>query len=749
MKIQMAKWLVATLVLTTTMSPSAALAEHTSKSSSFVDVGDVAKAKQDAILQASQQGLLDGDPNGQFRPRETLTRQELAALLVRALNLPLPAGPKSSYQDVAQGDWGSAYIEAVKQAGLMNGDGGSFRPNDSLTREELATVFARAVHAVGTHGGLDTQLRDQGKVSSWAGDAVDAAVRLGLIDTPDEQLNPTGLVQRQDIAGFLLDIFQSGERSATITKVEGDVVTIDGKPFLVDDKLKKLLGDRNQQALVGAVLKYKSTNRSVGDLSELEIVQSGVTLDTSGATFDGSLRIAADKVAVKGNALQQVVLKKGVSSVTLDSAVKQVVLDTDQKVTLNGTGKLQELQVTNIHAQVVVGNSVSIEKIQLPDNVKLSQVIQNLDQVKRQIKDVQGGVDDRSNQTPSPTPTPAPTPVNHKPTVVTQPGDLTKVVTGGPMTVSVANVFADADGDALTYTAVSSATNVATVVVNGSQLVITPVNAGTSEIAVTADDGKGGTEQVKFHVTFEPVVLPPVNHAPTVQNVITPVTVTVGDNSQSVSLANVFTDADADMLTLDAVSSATDVATVSVDGNDLAITPLQAGTTTITVSANDGNGGVVQTTFTITVEEIKTLFFSELVWGQDDPNLQIIELFNPTGQPLDASKIRIERMNGGAPIVIENSTVPASGTFTIGESFYFGDVAVDYNSMMNFYEDDSQPVELHLFYDNVLVDIAIFTPHKSLGRVSGTVHGTTSAYDSAQWNDEGVDNVDDLGQYTP
>ncbi|MFT9848384.1 S-layer homology domain-containing protein [Aneurinibacillus sp. REN35] len=337
---------------------------------------------------------------------------------------------------------------------------------------------------------------------------------------------------------------------------------------------------------------------------------------------------------------------------------------------------------------------------------------------------------------------------NHSPTVQNTISQVNKEVTAGVQTVSLSNVFVDSDGDTLSYTATSSNTGVATVAVNGTDVKITPVNAGTATITVTASDGKGGTVQTQFNVTISAPI--PANHAPTA-GTIADQTAIIGGGDATISLAGAFADQDNDTLTYTAVSSDPSIAQVNVTGDQLSITPFVIGTATITVTASDGNGGSVQTTFQVNVEKKKTAFISELVWGQSDSFLQIIELYNPTDKDIEASKLKIVRSDGGDDITISSesqSIIHSGSTFTIGESFSSIDLSIDYNTMMNFYNDDTQPVELKLYYDGQLIDIAVFQPQTSLARVSGTISGST-LFDASKWIDEGTDYTDGLNSYTP
>ncbi|MBC6410897.1 MAG: hypothetical protein GDA42_10665, partial [Ekhidna sp.] len=190
-------------------------------------------------------------------------------------------------------------------------------------------------------------------------------------------------------------------------------------------------------------------------------------------------------------------------------------------------------------------------------------------------------------------------PTNNAPMVANEIADRTETAGFDPITLDLANVFTDADNDALTYTANSSATDVVTVAVNNNNLVITYVGTGISTITVTADDSNGGTVEDTFTVK--------VNAVPTVANEIADRTEMAGFSDITLDLTSVFTDANNDALTYTATSNATDVVTVAVNNNNLVITYAGEGTSTITVTANDSNGGTVEDVFTVTVNAVPTV----------------------------------------------------------------------------------------------------------------------------------------------
>lgn len=96
-----------------------------------------------AIAQVRALGLMVGDANGRFRPEETVTRAELAVIAAKWSEADTAAAPPHGYDD-AGGHWAEAAIGWAKQAGLLVGDpSGAFRPNDGLTRAEAVTALNR------------------------------------------------------------------------------------------------------------------------------------------------------------------------------------------------------------------------------------------------------------------------------------------------------------------------------------------------------------------------------------------------------------------------------------------------------------------------------------------------------------------------------------------------------------------------------------------------------------------------------
>ncbi len=182
---------------------------------------------------------------------------------------------------------------------------------------------------------------------------------------------------------------------------------------------------------------------------------------------------------------------------------------------------------------------------------------------------------------------------NNAPTVAAPLADVIEPVVGGGRQIDLSGVFADADGDALTYSAATTNEDISVGYIDGSRMLVLALGRGTVTITVTADDGNGGTVSDSFTVT--------VKEAPTVASPLADISELEADTSRQIDLSGVFADADGDALTLSVASSDTAVATATVSNGSLTVTAQQAGTATITVTAEDADGNQVSDTFDVSV----------------------------------------------------------------------------------------------------------------------------------------------------
>jgi hypothetical protein len=97
----------------------------------------------DEVRTLSEQELVIGYEDSYFKPNEPITRAEVAAYLAEYLDLNL-SDRSVTFKDVPNGYWALGAIRAIQKKGIMNGSNGEFRPEDTLTRAQLAAVLTRA-----------------------------------------------------------------------------------------------------------------------------------------------------------------------------------------------------------------------------------------------------------------------------------------------------------------------------------------------------------------------------------------------------------------------------------------------------------------------------------------------------------------------------------------------------------------------------------------------------------------------------
>jgi len=139
------------------------------------------------ILAMHALGVVNGTGAGLFQPDNNITRAEFAAILVRALGLPQNYNGDSGgiFNDVAATDWFADVVAVAFNANLVAGfDDGNFRPNYTITRQEMAVMLMRAWELLGLENASPADLSvftDVSEISYWASDAVATAVGAGLM----------------------------------------------------------------------------------------------------------------------------------------------------------------------------------------------------------------------------------------------------------------------------------------------------------------------------------------------------------------------------------------------------------------------------------------------------------------------------------------------------------------------------------------------------------------------------------------
>ena len=146
---------------------------------------------------------IKGYPDGTVRPEASLTRAEAAAILYRVMEKSCVErfhAESSSFRDVPDGKWYTTYVATLEKAGvIVDSKNGNFRPNDAITRAELASMLAQFANVTG-----GTNTFSDVPATHWAADYIAAAVRSGWIQGyPDGTFRPEQTIKRAEMTAMV------------------------------------------------------------------------------------------------------------------------------------------------------------------------------------------------------------------------------------------------------------------------------------------------------------------------------------------------------------------------------------------------------------------------------------------------------------------------------------------------------------------------------------------------------------------
>lgn len=160
-----------------------------------------------AVVYVVKNGLMNGVTNTQFSPDTATTRGMIVTILYRMAGKPAADG--TSFADVEQDAYYADAVAWAAESGIVMGYGdGTFGPNDSITREQMATMLYRyAGSPAVTQTAL--QFADSGEVSSYATNAISWAVQQGILSGKTGNiLDPQGDATRAQVAQMLQNYLQ-------------------------------------------------------------------------------------------------------------------------------------------------------------------------------------------------------------------------------------------------------------------------------------------------------------------------------------------------------------------------------------------------------------------------------------------------------------------------------------------------------------------------------------------------------------
>lgn len=167
-----------------------------------VKLSDIAGNWAEAnIKQLLAAGAIKGYPDGSFKPGNTITRAEFASVLVKAFQLEAKSG--KLFSDTVQ-HWAKESISTANAAGIVNGySNNTFGPDDSITREQMAVMISKAAKLAAAKNSL--VFADSISISDWAKAAVASCHENSIISGYlDNTFKPQGKATRAEAATVIV-----------------------------------------------------------------------------------------------------------------------------------------------------------------------------------------------------------------------------------------------------------------------------------------------------------------------------------------------------------------------------------------------------------------------------------------------------------------------------------------------------------------------------------------------------------------
>ncbi len=163
----------------------------------------------DVVYRWTEYNVLSGYEDGTFRPSAYTTRAEAAGIIDKIMHYDVVA--ENSFSDIKGDEWYANSILKNVAAGNLSGYDGKFRPKDFITRQELAALICNAFNIEVVLG--PTTFADDYNISDWAKGSVKALEVGGYINSGlGNDFAPTSNITRAELVALLDNIADLDKR---------------------------------------------------------------------------------------------------------------------------------------------------------------------------------------------------------------------------------------------------------------------------------------------------------------------------------------------------------------------------------------------------------------------------------------------------------------------------------------------------------------------------------------------------------
>ena len=288
--------------------------------------------------------------NGNFRPDDSLTRAEMAPVISRLLGLGEQAD--NQFSDLGNTWYTEAVLKCVA-SGIIRGDGNhQIRPEDTITREEAAVMLGKALGIAEAADGSEL-FKDGNSISSWARGYVNAMVRGKILKGYDGFFYPAGNMNR----------------AAVVTVLDNAVTTYINKPGTYTGKMDGIVlitsNDviLNQATVTGNLIVAQGAKGASLYIKDTK-VQGTIQINAAASEFlfeDSEIQViaaAAGNISIladAGTKVKEIILKThaqgNIVNVAYGASVNRIESNADG-VVIKGQGSVSTVEVNGNNTAV-------------------------------------------------------------------------------------------------------------------------------------------------------------------------------------------------------------------------------------------------------------------------------------------------------------------------------------------------------------------------------------------------------------
>ena len=315
-----------------------------------------------ALQNAVANGLLSG-AGGKIMPNDNLTRSQMATVIVRAFGASVK-GNLTGFSDIKSADWFADSMAKAFQMGVIKGSNGKMNPNNSITRQEVFVILARAFK-LQSASTINNTFTDVSQISDWAKGEVYALVNAGYIQGANGKLDPGGLITRAEFAQTLDNILKQ------YVNKPGEITTVSAGNIMVNTSgvtLKNLtvsgdliIGDGVGDGEV-ILDNVKVTGRMVvrgGGENSIIIRGSSSVSSVIVSRVDGTV-----SVKVEGDANVEIIyIDDGSDDVNIEGTVGNVEIKAPN-IVVNAVGAtINNLDIAGANSRIVIDANSSVNTV--------------------------------------------------------------------------------------------------------------------------------------------------------------------------------------------------------------------------------------------------------------------------------------------------------------------------------------------------------------------------------------------------